>query len=335
MSQLPSVIRVVQIGLGPIGLSATRYLFEHPRLRIVGALDIDPDKHGKDLGELAGMSSLGLPICGAVDDYQPEIADAAVVTTTSSVEQLAPLLRDLITRRWNVVSTCEELSFPWQKHPELSRELDSEARKHGVSILGTGINPGFLMDLLPIALTGICRKVERIVVERVQNAGLRRVPFQHKIGAGLDPAEFEALVSKGLMGHVGLTESMQMLAHQLGWKLDRTTDDIEPILAVSPVQSDDQLIPEGKATGLLQTGRGFRREKEVIHLLFRASIGEPRSFDRIRIEGTPSFDFVAEGGINGDVGTIAVLVNSIPGLQKAPPGLLTMPDLPPVTWFGG
>ena len=203
MSQLPSVIRVVQIGLGPIGLSATRYLFEHPRLRIVGALDIDPEKHGKDLGELAGMSSLGLPICGAVDDYQPEIADAAVVTTTSSVEQLAPLLRDLITRRWNVVSTCEELSFPWQKHPELSRELDSEARKHGVSILGTGINPGFLMDLLPIALTGICRKVERIVVERVQDAGLRRVPFQHKIGAGLDPAEFEALVSKGLMGHVG------------------------------------------------------------------------------------------------------------------------------------
>ena len=335
MSKSTAVIRVVQIGLGPIGLSATRYLLQHPRLRIVGALDTDPDKQGKDLGELAGMSSLGIPIGGTLDDYQTEIADAAVVTTTSSVERLSPLLRDLAARRWNIVSTCEELSFPWLKHPELSLELDREARKHDVSILGTGINPGFLMDLLPIALTGICRKVDRIVVERVQDAGIRRIPFQHKIGAGLDPTEFKALVSKGLMGHVGLTESMQMLAHRLGWKLDRTTDVIEPIIAVSPIQSDDQLIPEGTATGLLQTGRGFCGEKEVIHLLFRASIGEPRSFDRIRIEGIPSFDFVAKGGINGDIGTIAVLVNSLPGLQKAPPGLLTMPDLPPVTWFGG
>ena len=334
MPQSSSVIRVVQIGLGPIGLSTTRYLLEHPRLKIVGALDTDRAKQGKDLGELAGLSSMGIPICGAVDDYQPEIADAAVVTTTSSMERMAPLLRDLAARRWNIVSTCEELSFPWQKHPVLSMELDREARKQDVSILGTGINPGFLMDLLPIALTGICQKVERIVVERVQDAGIRRVPFQHKIGAGLDPTQFEALVSKGLMGHVGLTESMQMLAHQLGWKLERTTDDIEPIIAVSPVQSGDQLIPEGKVTGLLQTGRGFRHEEEVIHLLFRASIGEPRSFDRIAIEGTPSFDFVAEGGIKGDVGTIAVLVNSIPRLQKAPAGLLTMPDLPPVAWSG-
>ena len=173
-----------------------------------------------------------------------------------------------------------------------------------MSILGTGINPGFLMDLLPIALTGICQKVEWIVVERVQDAGARRVPFQHKIGAGLDPAEFEELVSKGLLGHVGLTESMQMLAHQLGWELDATTDNIEPIIAVSPVRTTDQLIPEGRATGLLQTGRGFRDGREVIHLLFRASIDEPRSFDRIRVEGIPRFDFVVEGGINGDIGTM-------------------------------
>ena len=330
-----SVIRVVQIGLGPIGLSATRYLCEHPRLRIVGAIDIDPDKQGQDLGELAGMTSFGLPVRGALDQYPPEVADAAVVTTTSSLKRLAPLLLDLAGQGWNIVSTCEELSFPWLTHPELSRELDREARRREVSILGTGINPGFLMDLLPIALTGICQKVERIVVERVQDAGARRVPFQHKIGAGLDPGEFEELVSKGLMGHVGLTESMQMLAHQLGWELDSTTDDIEPIIAVTPVGTTDQLIPEGRVTGLLQTGRGFRDGREVIHLLFRASIGEPRSFDRIRVEGVPSFDFVAEGGINGDIGTIAILVNSIPGLQRASPGLLTMPDLPPVTWFGG
>ena len=107
-----SVIRVVQIGLGPIGLSATRYLCEHPRLRIVGAIDIDPDKQGKDLGELAGMTSLGLSVCGALDQYPPEVAEAAVVTTTSSMKRLAPLLLDLAGQRWNVVSTCEELSFP-------------------------------------------------------------------------------------------------------------------------------------------------------------------------------------------------------------------------------
>ncbi len=330
-----SVIRVVQLGLGPIGLSATRYLCEHPRLRIVGAVDIDPDKQGKDLGNLAGMTPLGLPVSGALDQYPPEAADAAVVTTTSSLKSLAPLLLDLAGRGWDIVSTCEELSFPWLTHPELSRELNREACRREVSILGTGINPGFLMDLLPIALTGICQKVERIVVERVQDASARRVPFQHKIGAGLDPTEFEELVSRDLMGHVGLTESMQMLAHQLGWELDATTDDIEPIIAANPVRTAEQLIPEGKTTGLLQTGRGFRHGREVIHLLFRASIGEPRSFDRIRVEGIPPFDFVAEGGINGDLGTIAILVNSIPGLHRAAPGLLTMPDLPPVTWFGG
>ena len=335
MLQSTSIIRVVQIGLGPIGVSTTRYLLEHPRLRIVGALDSDPAKQGKDLGELAGVPSLGLPIGGSLDDYPPETADTAVVTTTSSLERLAPLLRDLTARQWNTVSSCEELSFPWLRHPELSRELDGGARKHDVSILGTGINPGFLMDLLPLALTGISQKVERIAVERVQDAGLRRVPFQHKIGAGLDAAQFKALVAKGLMGHVGLTESMQMVAQQLGWRLDRTTDEIEPILASGPVTGGDQPISEGKATGLLQTGRGFVGKKEVIHLLFRASVGEPRSFDRIRIEGIPNLDFVAEGGINGDVGTIAVLVNSIPRVQTARAGLLTMPDLAPVTWFGG
>ena len=332
--QQSSVIRVVQIGLGPIGTSTTRYLSEHPRLSIVGAIDIDPDKQGKDLGELAGMSALDLPVSGSLDQYSPEVADAAVVTTTSSLERLAPLLFELAGRQWDIVSTCEELSFPWLTHPELSEELDSEAKRREVSILGTGINPGFLMDLLPVALTGICQKVEQIVVERVQDAGARRIPFQHKIGAGLDPGEFRELVSKGLLGHVGLTESMQMLAHQLGWTLEKTTADIEPIIAATTIRTGDQRIPQGRATGLLQTGRGVREGREVIQLTFRASIGEPRSYDRIRVEGIPRFNFVAEGGINGDIGTIAILVNSIPGLHKASPGLLTMVDLPPVTWFG-
>ncbi len=330
-----SVIRVVQVGLGPIGLKATRYLCEHPRAIIVGAVDIDPDKQGEDIGTLAGMRPLGLPVCAAPDQYPPEAADAAVVTTTSSLKSLAPLLFDLAGRGWNVVSTCEELSFPWLTHPQLSQQLDEAAWSQEISILGTGINPGFVMDLLPIALTGICTRVERIGVERVQDASSRRIPFQHKIGAGRDPTEFQELVTKGRMGHVGLTESMHMLADRLGWVLEATTDEIEPVIAATPMGAADQLIPAGKVTGLLQTGRGFRQGREVIQLLFRASVGEPRSFDRIRVEGTPDFDFVAEGGINGDTGTTAILVNSIPGLQMAPPGLLTMAQLPPVAWFGG
>ncbi len=327
------MIRVLQVGLGPIGLSVTRYLFEHARLLIVGGVDIDPAMQGKDVGELAGLDNLGVAVNEDLSPYPSDGVNVAVVTTTSSLERTSPLLFELLERGWNIVSTCEELSFPWLAHPELSRQLDAESKRQGVSILGTGINPGFLMDLLPIVMSGVCSHVEKVQVERVQDACLRRVPFQLKIGAGKKPGEFRDLVSRGLLGHVGLTESLHMVAGCLGWTLDRTTDEIEPVVATSPFLLIDREIPAGRVSGLQQIGSGMRGGHEVIRLVFRANMGEPRSFDRIRMFGTPPIDFLAEGGINGDVGTIAITVNSIPVLCEARPGLLSMADLPPVTWL--
>ena len=328
-------LRVVQYGLGPIGCKVSQYLNERGHFEIVGAIDSDPKKVGVDLGNLAELNApLGLTVTADSRDLLERVdADVVILTTASDLEKIRPQIVEIISCGKNVVSTCEELMYPWVTNPEVAREIDRAAKEHKVSVLSTGVNPGFLMDFLPLVMTSICRDVKRVTVERIQDAQFRRLPFQEKIGAGLSVQEFESRVREGSLRHVGLTESMHLMATRLGWTLERTEDVVDPVLADNPVVTENRTIEPGKALGVNQIGRAYVDSKEVITLVFRASIGEPDPRDRIVIQGNPDIDMAISKGVNGDTATCAIIVNAIPVVIEAQPGLRTMADIAPISFF--
>lgn len=328
-------LKVVQMGLGPIGNKATQYLAERENIEIVGAIDTDPAKVGQDVGTLAGIAPLGVLVTADMNEVLGKRnVDVVLLTTASSLKKVHDQLAMLLPYGVHVVSSCEELSYPWLTQPELAAKIDQLARDNGVAVLGTGVNPGFLMDFLPVAMTGVCRNVEKVTVERLQDATFRRIPFQKKIGAGLTVEQFHKKVAEGTLRHVGLTESVHMIASRLGWKLDSAEDVITPIIAEKTVTTEAMTIEAGNVLGVQQIGKGIMGGKDVVTLIFRAAIGEPESKDRIVVDGSPAIDTCVKNGINGDVATCAILVNAIPVVAKARPGLRTMADIEPIACFG-
>ncbi|MBM3148274.1 MAG: dihydrodipicolinate reductase, partial [Actinobacteria bacterium] len=221
---------------------------------------------------------------------------------------------------------------PWATHADAAARIDAVCREYGVACLATGVNPGFLMDFLPGVLTGLCREVRGVTVRRLQDAARRRVPFQQKIGAGLAPAEFERQVATGSLRHVGLPESVHMLAAACGWTLDRVEETIEPVVAEIAVETGHRPIAAGEVAGVEQWCRGFRGpatgEAAVVTLQFRAAVGQADPRDEIEIDGEPPIRSVIPAGVNGDVATCAVVLNAAAVVAVASPGLHTMLDLP-------
>ena len=330
-------IRVVQYGCGPIGCSVAKLASQRRNIEIVGAIDIDKNKVGKDLGEVIGLDKrLGVAISDNTAAVLSQTRPDVVLHTTSSwLKKVYEQLIELIKANVNVVSTAEELSYPWWKEPKLAAEIDKLAKEHKVTVLATGINPGFLMDTWPLLMTAVCQEVKRVKVARIQDASIRRLPFQKKIGAGCTPAEFQKLVDAGTLRHVGLTESIAMIAAGLGWELDDIRDDIEPILAKSEVRSQYLTVKPGQAAGVKQVGRGLKKGQELITLDFQAYLGAKESYDAVYITGTPNMEVVIKGGTHGDIATAAIVVNAAQRVLEAPPGLVTMKDLPIVTCTAG
>ncbi len=320
-------IRVLQFGIGVIGRGVTKVLAKKKGMKIVGAMDVT--NVGKDLGEVAGLGrKLGVKISNdwnqATKRGKPQVV---IHTTSSSFQKVYPELERLIKAGANVVSSCEELSYPYQKAPALAARLDRLAKRCGVTILGTGVNPGFLMDAWPLFMSGVCTDVKEVRVSRVQDASSRRIPFQEKIGAGKTKKEFQKLVSEGKIRHVGLPESVAMIAAGLGWQVDKVTETIGPILHRRTVKSDYITVKPGRVAGVKQVGRGWSKGKALITLNFEASIGAGESYDSVSIKGTPNMEVVVKGGTHGDVATMAMLTNAIPRILELPPGLKTMKDL--------
>jgi hypothetical protein len=330
-------IRVLHMGLGPIGAAIVRQVASRKGFQIVGAVDIDPAKVGQDLGSVIGLDrklkvSVSDNVKKAIKSSSP---DVVVLCTSSSLEKVLPQIEAIVKTKVPIVSTTEELSYPFYSNKKLAKEIDRIAKKAGVAILGTGVNPGFVMDALPITLTGVCERVESIHVDRIQDARSRRLPFQQKIGSGLTPAEFQERVENGTVRHVGLTESIAMIADAMGWKLDRITDDIKPKVAAKPVSSQFLTVKKGQVCGLIQDGVGYRNGTALITLHMEAYLGAPESYDAVRIEGSPSLNVKLAGGVHGDVATASITVNSIPKVLAAPAGLQTMRSLPIPSFFGG
>jgi 4-hydroxy-tetrahydrodipicolinate reductase len=246
-----------------------------------------------------------------------------------------PQIETILKARRPIVSTTEELAYPFYSHKRLAAAIHGLARRAKVAVLGTGVNPGFAMDALPIALTGVCERVDRVAVDRVQDARIRRLPFQQKIGSGLSAAEFDDKVRRGQVRHVGLTESIAMIGDALGWKFDRITDEIAPKLAASRVSSQFLMVEPGRVCGIVQDGIGYRHGEALVRLHMEAYLGAPETYDAIRVEGSPPLSMRIDGGIHGDIATAAIVVNSIPKVLAAGPGLHTMRSLPIPSFFGG
>src|SRR5574339_661710 len=253
-------IRVLMYGLGPIGAAVARQLATRKGFQIVGAVDIDRAKIGLDLSQVIGLEKrLRVRVTndadGAIKSTKP---DVAVLCTSSSLKKVMPQIEGVLKRKVAIVSTTEELSYPVGKNRALAKKIDALAKKAKVALVGTGVNPGFAMDALPITLTGICERVDSIRVDRIQDARIRRLPFQQKIGAGLTREQFAEKVRALTVRHVGLTESIAMIADAVGWKLDRITDEIEPKIASSTVLSEFLAVDGGYVCGIIQDGLGFR-----------------------------------------------------------------------------
>jgi 4-hydroxy-tetrahydrodipicolinate reductase len=301
---------------------------------IVGAVDTDPEKAGKDLGRLCGIDPLGIIVRdNLAEAIEGQSVDVTLLTTVSSLAALESQVADLAKAKLNIVSTCEELFFPYKTNPEVAGRIDEICRQNGVACVGTGVNPGYLMDFLPSVLTGLCQNVEKVEVWRIQDASVRRIPFQQKIGAGLTLEEFEAKRKTGTLRHVGLPESVDFIAERLGWKLDKNTESLEPVIADETIDTGYKPISKGMARGVQQVGRGFVGDREVITLNFRAAVGEPESYDQVHIDGEPPIQSKISGGVNGDIATCAITLNAARSILQSDPGLKTMAQIPPIAFF--
>ncbi|UCD90818.1 MAG: hypothetical protein JSW04_05160 [Desulfobacterales bacterium] len=330
------MLNYIQFGLGPIGEKIVSYAIDRENLCLVGAIDIDKSKVDQDVGQLIGTRPLGIRVSSDVDDVLKNAeADIVLLSTVSSLAALEEQILRCIRYGKNVVSSSEELAFPWIENRKIAETIDKEARKHRVTVIGTGVNPGFVMDALPIFLTSACQKVHSIRIERYQDASIRRRPFQEKIGAGLSLKEFMEKVSTQSIRHVGFTESIQMIAYSMGWELDRTEDIVEPVVADNDVASHFIKVKKGEVVGICQTGRGFINGNTVITLELQAYLGHTAPKDAVIIEGEPSMQFEVKGGVNGDIATCAMVVNAMPKVLQASPGLKTMPEIGLVSWFKG
>jgi 2,4-diaminopentanoate dehydrogenase len=332
-----TTIRVVHVGLGPIGAAVARQLAARKGFQIVGAVDIDPLKETKDVGEVIALGrrlrvKVGRDIGKTIKATKP---DVAVVCTSSSLRTVLPQILEIVKRRVPVVTTTEEAVYPAPLNRRLAAQIDEAARKAKVAVLGTGVNPGFAMDALPITLTAVCERVDRIEVNRVQDARSRRLPFQQKIGAGLTREQFQRQVDDGSVRHVGLAESIQMIADAMNWKLDRITDDIAPKLADTTVESELLAVDAGYVAGIVQDGAGYVNGERLITLHMEAYLGAPASYDEVLIDGSPRIHSRIDGGIHGDLATASLAVNAIPAVIAAEPGLRTMRDVRLPSFYGG
>lgn len=322
-------IRIAQFGLGPIGIETLKLAATKSWAEVVGGIDIDPQKTGKDLGELTQAKNLRDKLVyhslkELVAFKRPDIIfHTAVSKFKDAFGQIEPMARLGLS----VVSSCEELLFPQLREAQLAAKLDRLCKKTGAKVIGTGVNPGFVMDLLPLCMTGISRKVRAIHVQRVVNASTRRAPLQRKIGSGLPPEEFRRLFKAGKAGHAGLKESLALIAHCLNWKTGRIVETGDAVVAERDIQTQYLEVKQGQTCGLHQRAEAKVNGKTCLTLDLKMYLDAPEPHDAIQIEGEPPLEVVINGGVAGDHATVAALINTAPRLLQAKPGLLLVTDL--------
>ncbi|HVO13011.1 MAG TPA: dihydrodipicolinate reductase [Vicinamibacteria bacterium] len=323
-------LKVAVAGLGPVGQSLARLLLHTPGVKLVAAVDSASVRTGQDLGTVLGLGrrlqvKVGAEPEGLLRRGRP---DVAFVCSSSLLKDVRSTILSLVGRRVHVLTSCEELAYPVPQHLSAFREIDRLARARKVAVLATGVNPGFAMDVLVLALSAPCATVRRVAVTRVIDAGLRGLATQRGVGAGLNLGQFRRAVTEGNVRHVGLAQSAHMIAGALGWKLDRLDETLEPAIAPRDLDTAYLRIPAGAAAGIRQCARAYRGDQLAISLDLQAYVGAESPRDHVLIDGDPPVDASVAGGVNGDAATAALLVNSLPRLLASPPGLRSAAELP-------
>ena len=319
-------VRTVHVGLGPIGLEIIRAGVAGGGCRPVTAADTSPEIAGRSLREVTDRDDVpAIEVTGdlgeALDAAVEAGAEAAVVCTGSHVEAVEDQFEAVLQRGLCCISTCEELTFPWLRSATVADRLDGVAVEHGAVLLGAGVNPGFVLDLLPFVLTRVCESVRSVHAARRLDARRRRRQLQVKVGAGMDPEDFRALAAEGRIGHVGLAESAALLADSLGWPWDEFQETIDPVIATEPMATEYFEVPAGRVSGQAQTLRMGRVTLELV-----MALGET-DLDQVRIEGEPPVRAIIEGGIHGDRATAGIVINLLAPMLRAAPGLRTVTEI--------
>ena len=317
-------VRFAVYGVGPIGSLITIHGIERNWMELVGAFDIDPLKIGRDVGEVIGLNEkIGVFVeKPSIDVLKTVKPDIVLHATGSFLDKVYEQILDAVRAGSDVISTCETLSYPYYRYPDLAGRLDLEAKKNNSTILGAGINPGFLLDLLPAVLTTSCIKVEKVTARRVIDASKRRESFRKKIGLGLEQVAFNEKIERGeLTAHVGYAESVYLLADALKLKLDSVYEKQDAITADREIKMENMVIQPGRVRGIRGYGVGLIRDKEVIRVEFIAVAGAEEEFEEIIIEGVPRITWRSTGGTPGDIATSAVVLNYVPTVLDSDPGL--------------
>lgn len=318
-------IKVIFFGIGAIGCEVARFGLSRPWLEVVGAIDSDPTKIGFDLGAVLGLEkNLGIEVSGdAAALFNRVQADVVVLTTGSFLPEIYDQLEVAVQAGLNVVTSAEELAFPTLQSGGLAEQLDRMAKEKGVTIKGTGINPGFVMDTLIVFLATASADVQHVSAKRVVDCSRRRRQLQMKVGAGLSVDQFKAGLGKSIFGHLGLMESAALVADAVGMIPDRITQSVEPVLAQQAFQSEYVKVKPGDVSGMRQVARCLSKGKESVALEVLFYLGAPEPQDQILITGMTNIDVTIKEGIAGDQATVAILINAIAPTLEARPGLLT------------
>lgn len=330
-------VKVVIWGFGAMGSGMARMIANKKGIEIVGVCDMHPERVGRDIYDVLGIDRAGrkpVTIMAKIEEVlTPRCCDIALCATDSFTKDAFPRLKYCLEQKVNVISTAEEMSFPAAKNPELAAQLDELAKKNGVTILGTGINPGLIMDLLVIVMTGCMVDVEHIEAKRVNSLSPFGPTVMHEQGVGFTKEAFDKAVKDGSMaGHVGFHESVAMIGAALGWKIDKFEQQMKPIVTGVDRKSPHGYAKAGDVAGVNMTGQGYVDGKVKIDMIHPQQI-EPEmegtlTGDYVTIKGTPPINLANKPEVEGGLGTIAMCVNMIPNVINAEPGLKTMIDLP-------
>ncbi|GAB77449.1 4-hydroxy-tetrahydrodipicolinate reductase [Austwickia chelonae] len=330
-----STIRVVQWGLGAMGSGMARLVLDKEGLELVGGIDTRPEYVGRDLGDVLDIGrSLGVTV---TDDpgsiLRRDEVDCVVIATTSWVSEQMADLRTVLNAGINCVSIAEEMASPEAQNPELAAELDELAKANGVTLLGTGVNPGLSMDLLVVALTAGCHQVTSVEARRVNDLSPYGPTVMRTQGVGLTPEEFAAGVEDGSVdGHIGFPESARMISDALGLDIDRIEQRREAIVSTVRRETPHVVVEPGMVAGCKQTLLGYRGDEVVLTLVHPQQVlpeleGQGTG-DYITIKGVPEINMQITPEYAGGTATKGIAVNSIPRVVEATPGLKNMLDLP-------
>ncbi|MBI2831905.1 MAG: hypothetical protein HYX79_06590 [Chloroflexi bacterium] len=332
--------KVIQCGLGAIGVEVSKLILEKKDIELVAATDIAKQLIDKDLGQVLGLErKLGIKVRDdAGEVFRKTDADVVVVTTSSHFERIFGTVREALSAGKNVITTCEDACFPWTRNPDLSRQIDELAKSKGVTFLGTGINPGFMMDYLPIALTGIMKRVDKVRIRRVANMATCGLTDWELFGYGKKLEAFNEGLAKGQIGgFIAFRQIMEMIARALQWGKIDYEEEKEGLITRSRRVAKAGVVEPGTVYSVKQTARGLKQGKEVIAFEEFFVINPSLEEDDLEvgnfatIEGEPSVVVNATGQQASQMAatTAAHVVNSIPAVIEGPPGLLTVYELPP------